>query len=179
MNKITQTCKALVKEHPATLFIVFSGVIILYLIFFKEVPYLFQAHASKNWPITTGEIIRSEVINVFTRKEKELKFTYDIEYSYTADEEEHINDAIFFYGGKGTYFDFVSRRKAERLVRKYSEHTFLDVYYHPNNPGISVIEPGLHNYNYFWPGLGCLYIFFAFYVAYHSFRPYFLMENHN
>lgn len=92
---------------------------------------------SKQWPITTGVVTESDI---YSRKSYGA---YDsgetvaaVSYSYTVGVESYSGDLY------SRAFVFTSKQK--RLINKYPQGSQITVYYHPEKPDLSIVEPGLN-----------------------------------
>ncbi len=101
-----------------------------------------EAKASELWPSVSGEIIISE-IESYTNHGERL-YSADIHYSYMVEGEE--------YNGAGiTNADASTsvQSSVKKDLKRYPKGKIVDVYYDPDFPEISVLEPGIN----FWNGL--------------------------
>lgn len=100
------------------------------------------AFASSNWPFVYGTITHSEVkiteerVSGSTTTKRNYSYQPEIKYEYYLDGMPLIGERVRFGG--------VSNRQiAENLVGIYKPGDEVQVYYNPDNPKDSVLEPGI------------------------------------
>jgi hypothetical protein len=91
---------------------------------------------SGKWPTITGTITQSEMLT--TQDKGKTSYTARVSYSYYANN--HL------YSGNTVYFGCCGGDQDEEnaILRRYPLKSEAKVYYHPADPAISVLEPGLH-----------------------------------
>jgi hypothetical protein len=96
---------------------------------------------ARKWTMTIGRIIHSEVY--VSKDEDDSADTYrpDIVFEYSVFGEKFICDRLYF-GVK--IMTSGNLRNSQKFVRKYAVNKEVAVYYNPDNPKQSVIEPGIH-----------------------------------
>jgi len=136
-----------------------------------------QARASAAWPMVPGTVLTSTVektkskstrnvdrnrkrrsrspVTISTEDRSKTSGSYRaaITYGYTVEGVEHV--------GKRIVIGAVSSKKkarAEELVGRYPEGGEVEVHYDPEDPGSSVLEPGVHGGAYFLPALGLIFL---------------------
>lgn len=104
---------------------------------------LIQAYDSRDWSVCEGTITHSE-IDIRTREVKKndrwrTETTYHamIEYSYEINDTVYSSDNISF-GGRSSGRDDVNQ-----TVAYYHKGKTVDVYFDPETPSESVLEPGV------------------------------------
>ena len=116
---------------------------------------------SKSWPQILGEIRSSEY-------EMKVSESYDdvtvshyarVSYKYVVNGIEYQSNTVFI-GDGDTSSDYLSKQR----VKKYTPGSNVQVYYDPESPENSVLEPGIHLE--IFPSLGCGFIFLVFVVGY-------------
>jgi hypothetical protein len=103
---------------------------------------LIKGMKAKNWPAAPGQVVASQVtVNVSYDDDGDRSTTYgaDIMYRYTVDGYE-------YNGNRRTFADYKSsnRNRAEKIVGQYAPATDVPVYYRPDDPEESVLEPGVN-----------------------------------
>lgn len=88
---------------------------------------------SRSWPQIEGQITSSQVSTMGKTK----SLSVDIQYEYAVGNRIYSNNVIQF-GPKSP----VSRREAAIYLGKFSRLRFVPVYYKPDNPRLSCLEPG-------------------------------------
>lgn len=98
---------------------------------------VFVGHQSSAWPTTASRILRSEMAWSQTSSSSKSNPYALIRYSYSVNGREYENDRISF--------DNVSKSRevTELLVAQYPAGTEASVYYQPNSPENSVLQPGI------------------------------------
>ena len=91
---------------------------------------------SKQWPVTQGRVQTSELgwDSNDAGGEYSSKFAR-ISYSYSVGSQ--------IYQGNISTRAMIFTSRVNRLSEKYPEGSQITVYYHPGNPSISIVEPGL------------------------------------
>ncbi len=104
-----------------------------------------EAFASRSWPSTPGQVTASRLVVVTptpsgdstTDSEAVTMYSVQVQYAYQAGGES-------FTGSRVTLSDFASSEQAdvEHLLARYPAGKTVQIYYDPQNPGSSVLEPG-------------------------------------
>lgn len=138
-----------------TLFIGVVFIIIGYIVTFEfGLPILKDAKESVEWPNTSGTIIHSQLVKSRSKKKK-TSYSASIEYTYTVNNENYVGSTISF----GT--DNMSSSNASSAtsrVKKYKEGSTIDIYFSPDTPEKSVLEPGATWESYFLAVLGSVFL---------------------
>lgn len=115
--------------------------------------YILQnARASANWPMAEGVITESEVTH---SEDSEGGDSYrpEVAYQYTVGNRQHESYTIKF--GENSYS---SRGRAEDIAATYAVGRQVTVYYDPEQPGRSVLEPGVTGGSYIVLGVGLFFV---------------------
>ncbi len=119
-----------------------------------------EAKASENWPSVTGTILSSDVSShrstsgSGSKKKTSTVYEASISYKYEVDGKSYTSSRIT----AGDYSSSSSKR-AYRMVNKYPKGSNATVYYNPDEPYISVLEPGTTFMSYLPFGMGLLFGF--------------------
>lgn len=94
-----------------------------------------EANETKNWPTVEGTITYSDINS--TTKDGKTMYSPSVRYKYTVDSKE-------FYGTKvqSVHSSTSSKNSVKKTLDKYAVGNTADVYYDPETPGSSVLEPG-------------------------------------
>jgi hypothetical protein len=111
-----------------------------------------NARASTSWPTADGVVTRSEVTHS-TDADGVDSYSPEITYSYKVDNTNFINSTIKF--GENSYGN---RKKAEGIAAGYPIGKNVTVYYDPEKPDRSVLEPGVSAGSYIVIGIGIFFI---------------------
>jgi hypothetical protein len=111
-----------------------------------------NARASASWPIAEGRVTNSEV-NHTTDAEGGDSYSPEITYTYAVNDTNHNNSTIKF--GENSYS---SRKKAEEILSNYPVGKNVTVYYDPEKPDRSVLEPGVSAGSFIVLGIGVFFI---------------------
>lgn len=132
---------------------------------------IYKAHASKSWPSTTGQVTVSKLEKRYKdghMQEQERQFSSErrrreidrnttfmakIHYSYSVNSQDYEGQRVSF-GGVSTN----NPKDAQRVLKRYPRGKEVKVYYHPQNPKDSLLEPGITGSAFFLPGLGGLFM---------------------
>ena len=96
-----------------------------------------EADASDLWIKTRGTITYSDIKKERNSDGKTL-YSADIRYKFNVDGEAFSGDKVSF----GSGFSSSSASLAKKNLKKYTRLKSVDVYYDPEFPGSSVLEPG-------------------------------------
>lgn len=113
---------------------------------------LIQAAASRNWPQVPGLITESKVES-WEDSEGDRSYTPSVTYEYKVSQIRYIGDRISFGNHAGG-----SSSLAKSLVRRYRPGIEVPVYYDPDRPERSVLEPGQAPVTFLFLGLGGLFL---------------------
>ncbi len=101
-----------------------------------------EAKASELWPSVSGEIIISEIESHTSHGER--LYSANIHYFYTVDGKKYSGSGI-----TNTDASTSVQSSVKKDLKKYPRGKIVEVYYDPEFPEISVLEPGIS----FWNGL--------------------------
>jgi len=110
-----------------------------------------NAKASSSWPTAEGTVTISEVTRN-SSADGGVSYSPEVTYEYTASNQHYESYTIKF--GENSYS---SRRKAEGITSGYPVGKEVTVYYDPQDPGRSVLEPGVSGGSYIVLGIGVLF----------------------
>ncbi len=110
-----------------------------------------DAQASSTWPTAEGRVTSSEVARV-SDADGGVTYSPKIIYEYTANGVQYEGHTIKF--GENTYG---SKRKADGIAADYAIGKTVIVYYDPQEPERSVLEPGVSGGSYIVLGMGVLF----------------------
>ncbi len=108
------------------------GVLILY----AGIKQIHNARLSKSWPSSLGQVISSEVVEHYG--DESVSYSAEIEFEYTVSGKYYRGDRIS-YGGTS----HSEPKPAEEDARRYPAGSDVLVYYKPDSPDESLLEPGL------------------------------------
>jgi hypothetical protein len=108
------------------------GVLLLLYLWYESA----EALASRQWPLTTGVIIRSEV-RIEEKNAGPDSFYPDIEYSYLVKGSEFSSTRLRHGSWAAT------RNEAESFVERFPVGATVDVRFSPHAPDRSVLIPGI------------------------------------
>ena len=116
-------------------------VVISCVVLIKIVRDIMNGLNSRNWPITTGTIIQS---GIHTRQKTDedgfTSTTYGatVVYTFNISGKEFKETRRSFSGVRTS-----SVRQAEQILARYPQGSSVTIYYHPDNPSLCVLEPGV------------------------------------
>jgi hypothetical protein len=111
-----------------------------------------EAKASDTWPSVTGVVISSEISESYSDNTK--MYSPDVFYEYSVNNEPYTGSRIKSLDGTTSSYSSV-----KKTLQKYQEGKNVSVYYNPEAPGISMLEPGAGFFTYlikYAPLLFCL-----------------------
>ncbi len=133
-------------SKKASLVMTFVGVIFMIIGFcivrFIGKPLLEKAQSSEKWPTTEGVIVTSEVIQ--KRDDNGLMYSANIVYRYSVNNQQMEGDQIWF----GDNYSSSSRTQFQRIVNDYPLNKKVKVFYDPDDPVITVLQPGAFKSTY-------------------------------
>jgi len=122
----------------------------------------YEAYSSQFWPTTKGEIITSSV-NTYKDAYGNRTYRSKIKYSYAVNQLENVGE---YFTSERVGIDPLppsdSRAVAEASLVRYPKGEIVDVYYNPNRPQRSMLEPGFSLSKLIYPGAGLLVLAVAF-----------------
>lgn len=135
---------------------VITGAVIL----FFGIRQIQQANASLTWPSVPGVVTVSELgkhisndDNDSTSSTTSTTYSADITYDYLVDDVSYVSSAIQF--GQVSSSD---PAVARTVLKQYEVGKAVNVYYNPEKPSQSVLEPGLQGGTWFLPIFGSLFL---------------------
>lgn len=108
-----------------------------------------RGNASMYWPTTQGDIVQSVV-----QRDSEARFFPQVQYTYSVAGERFQSDTITY---RGHSLDLAT---AESYTARYPVGSRVTVYYDPDCPAISLLEPGVRRGAYVG-GAVVLFVLFA------------------
>jgi hypothetical protein len=121
----------------------------------------YEAYSSQFWPTTSGEIVQSYVS---TYKDIYGNRTYLGKIKYLYSIKHHISAGESFTGervGIDPYPPFDDRHRAKASLDQYPKGKNVDVYYNPNHPQRSILEPSFPRSKLIHPIAGGLFLALA------------------
>jgi hypothetical protein len=122
----------------------------------------YEAYSSQFWPTTTGEIIQSSVYT-YTDVYGDRTYRGKVKYVYTVNQFETAGE---HFTSERVGIDPIppsdSRTIAEASLIRYPKGEIVDVYYNPNKPQKSMLEPGFSLSQLIYPVAGLLVLAVAF-----------------
>lgn len=106
------------------------------LTFWFGLPMRRQALASVSWPTTEGRITRSQLQETFGKGGTSR--TADVEYDYALDGREFVGSRVWIGDG----YSSSPGTEHRAAVKRYPAGRQVQVYYDPEDPAESVLEPG-------------------------------------
>lgn len=97
-----------------------------------------QSQASLSWPTVAGKVTTSQVIVQYDDEEEPCHIG-DIEYLYVIEHKEYRNKDVVIGPSD------CSESYANETVQKYPVQAEIEVFYDPNQPEVSALEPGANN----------------------------------
>ncbi len=101
-----------------------------------------EAKASESWPSVSGEITTSKIESHTSNGDR--LYSANIHYSYVIKGEKYSGSGITNADASTSV-----QSSVKKDLKKYPKGKIVDVYYDPDFPEISVLEPGIN----FWNGL--------------------------
>jgi hypothetical protein len=95
-----------------------------------------QARLSLSWPTAPGEVIASHIRSDIDDDHYE-HFYVTVRYNYRVSSQNYSGDSI--PPGIQTYSD---KEEAQEVTARYPDGISFEVFYSPENPGNSLLEPG-------------------------------------
>ncbi len=115
----------------------------------------FKAQASTGWPSVEGVVLRSEMdVDHSSSSSGGSSTTYgaDVAYEYQQGGTRRTGDRVEF--GEISTGD---SSDAQQVLDRYPVGREVTVYYNPEDPADSVLEPGVSGSTFFLPLFGCLF----------------------
>ncbi len=108
--------------------------------------FLWNGHASKQWPVVQGQIMFAEAVKHHSRQTGDanpVSHYAAVHYTYPVSEDpyakRYFSDRLFF-----GYHIADGPKEAEAMVKPYAEGDFVNVYANPNNMRLAALIPGIH-----------------------------------
>jgi hypothetical protein len=111
-----------------------------------------RAQESTNWPSVAAVIVSSSVDS--RSGNKGTTYQAKVLYDYTVDGTQYSSNRIG-YGDYGSS----NPGHAREVVNQYPKGSKVEVFYMPDHPEESVLEPGIHLRTYFIPAFGAVFLF--------------------
>ena len=122
----------------------------------------YEAYSSQFWPTTTGEIIISSVYT-YTDGYDNRTYRSKIEYSYVVNQSENAEEYFISERvGVDPFPPTDNRAIAEARLDRYPKGEIVDVFYNPNRPQKSMLEPSFSLSKLIYPGMGLIVLAVAF-----------------
>jgi hypothetical protein len=106
---------------------------------------------SDNWPSVMGKVTASKVTSFGSRDDR--SYRPEVSYEYSVNGQKYIFNRINFdVGGIQSHI----RLEMVEITDRYRPGTQIDVYYKPEDPGVSCLETGMRLGSGFVIGIGCI-----------------------
>lgn len=139
-------------------FLIFLGFIFLLvgyvMAYQKGLPLLEQARASTSWPVTTGEVLESDVKSHRSSNSNSSTYSAHVVYRYQSEGKNYESQTVWF----GSDISTSDRSLAQNTVNKYPVRKSVNVYYDPLHPEAAVLEPGVFKTTWFYYLFGWLFL---------------------
>lgn len=129
------------------IFLIIGGALVLW-----GLNILGDARASASWPIAEGKVVSSQVEHS-TDSEGGDSYQPKVNYTYSVAGVPYSGRQIKF--GENSYS---SRRQAEEIANRYPVGDSVAVYYEPENPEKTALEPGVTAGSYIVFGIGAIFV---------------------
>lgn len=129
--------------HTTRLLVSLGAILIPGAVIAAEFRELGLALDSDTWPAVTGDVEESGVVSSMgtaTGLSSMITFAPSVRYHYRVGDRQYVSDRIAFGGVVSTSLRSVAQRTADR----FANHKTIKVYVSPNDPRVSVLEPGVH-----------------------------------
>jgi len=111
---------------------------------------VYLGSTSQSWPRVKGTVVEATLWEYQVRpgggrgpRSSVTQYQEHIVYDYIVNEKRYRNDRVAFKGDqKKTGIGSQNRRYHQSIVDRYPVGREIEVYYSPNDPGMSVLEPG-------------------------------------
>lgn len=100
-----------------------------------------EANESKDWPVVQGMVSFSDIKSYISDGNE--MYSADIAYNYTVQDKNYTGNRISTISSSTS-----SLSEVEKDLSKYPEGEIVSVYYNPEAPGISMLEPGAGFFTY-------------------------------
>jgi hypothetical protein len=121
----------------------------------------YESYSSQFWPVTTGEITTSRV-DIHLDGYGNRTYISKIKYAYAVDQFENAGE---YFTSERVGIDPIppsdNRAIAEARLVRYPKGEIVDVYYNPNRPQRSMLEPSFSLSKLIYPGVGLLLLAIA------------------
>lgn len=113
---------------------------------------------SARWPATQGEIT-SSAVKYHSSNKGRGSYSAEIRYQFRVEPSTYTGDRVAFGGVSGKHAG------AQTIVNRYPQGKPVEIHYHPTDPGLCVLEPGLHAFAFALPGAGLVFAGFGLFFA--------------
>ena len=111
---------------------------------------------SKSWPSVEGTVNQAEVRSHASRGSRNSRsstsYSIDLDYSYSVDGTELTGNRLRF--GE---INFNRRQRADEKAKLLAAAKTVKVFYDPDEPEKSVLEPGMHGAAWLLPAMGAMF----------------------
>ena len=106
---------------------------------------LYRGFQSGLWPSVKGVVLNSYISRSSSTGSKGTKTTYSasVDYQYEVNDKQYYNNTVSYKGDDASYSG------AMRVHQRYPINSEVSVYYNPAKPEVSVLDPGIGNWNFF------------------------------
>ena len=134
------------------------------LLCFFGVRQVVHAKASEEWPSTSGRVLESLVKSRWSQggSDGHGERVYEAEVLY-----EYVVEDTTYKGNRVTASSWATDdpSRAQRTVNRYPEDTDVTVYYMPDDPEQSLLEPGVTGMSAIMPAMGAGFLIIGFMVG--------------
>lgn len=113
----------------------------------------YRSWQSSSWPVAEGRILKS---SVETHSDSDgTSYSAAVSYRFVLGKETYDGDKVVL-GAVSASYD-----TAASMVNRYPAGTQVKIHYHPQDPSLCVLEPGLRPSSWIFPGVGLLFAGFG------------------
>ena len=112
-----------------------------------------SASESESWPTAEGVVVSSIVSESRDPGERHSTYGAEVRYEYTVEGVTQEGDRVRFGGNVSSS----NPSGARETVERYREGSAIAVFYDPEDPARSVLEPGMSGAVFLFPGIGGLF----------------------
>ena len=153
----------MMKQNQGSLIalLVFSAVFILGgWLFYKNISesIIEEANVSKSWPSVQGKVTFADIKTSLSDGTK--MYSLNLKYLYSVNGQSYTGTRISAINSSSSY-----KTRVKKDLKKYTVNTMVQVYYNPDFPSISMLEPGWSLFTYlvqYGPLVFCLVGFLMF-----------------
>ena len=120
-----------------------AGIVAGVLLVISGIVSIIRSRRSRKWPVAQGRVVSSKILEDWESSDSSTtsrmsSYTYkpEIVFEYDVDGTTHVSNMVSMVDYQSSNFS-----RSEKIMERYPEGKDVQVFYHPSNPSLGILEP--------------------------------------